>query len=48
MDYKDPVFKIIINTKVFKNSVYKLRKKAISLRWLFSTLVKPRYIDNLL
>jgi hypothetical protein len=32
MDYKDLIFKIIIDIKVFKNSIYKLKKKAISLR----------------
>jgi hypothetical protein len=46
MDRGDPVFKIIIDIRASKNSIYKLRKKAISLGWLPGTLVELRHIDD--
>jgi hypothetical protein len=46
MDRGDPIFKITTNTGVSKNSIYELRKKAISYRWLSSILIEPRYIDD--
>ena len=47
MDRGDPVWKIIQDTGVSKNSVYNLRKKAISLGWQPNTPVEPRHMDDL-
>jgi hypothetical protein len=47
MDRGDPVFKIIADIRVSKNSIYELRKKAISLGWLPSTPIEPRHVDDL-
>jgi hypothetical protein len=41
MDCGDPVFKITADIGVSKNSIYELRKKAISYGWLSGILVEP-------
>ena len=46
MDRGDLVFKITTDTGVSKNSIYELRKKAISYGWLPSTPVEPRHMDD--
>jgi hypothetical protein len=46
LDRGDPLFKVIENSGVLKPSLYKIRQKAISNRWVPGTPVKPRHIDD--
>jgi hypothetical protein len=47
LDYEDPLFKVIEDTRVLKASLYRIREKAILLRWIPGTIIKPHYINNL-
>jgi hypothetical protein len=47
LDRGDPFFKVIKDTRVSKASLYRIREKAISLRWVPSTIIKPHYVNDL-
>jgi hypothetical protein len=47
LDRRDPIFKIIQDTGVSQGAIYKIREKAISLRWQPSTPVEPKHVNNL-
>jgi hypothetical protein len=46
LNHRDPVFKVIKDSRVLKASLYKIREKAITSGWVPSTPIEPRYVDD--